>query len=152
MTIIKAKFGILVVWSHDILSSSQLTDWNVHATTPDMSRPQERVKHYFYATLKVFKESFKETNKESMVHTISTKTKKIKKQTNNLNCKHGQTWQNYTPFYILHRANQQLMMHFEFGNKWSSSCVCLFLFRLMSSWVECTGQSKVRIHRLTDDG
>ena len=24
-------------------------------------------------------------------------------------------------------------MHFEFGNKWSSSCVCLFLFRLMSS-------------------
>ena len=23
-------------------------------------------------------------------------------------------------------------MHFEFGNKWSSSCVCLFLFRLMS--------------------
>ena len=31
------------------------------------------------------------------------------------------------------RANQQLMMHFEFGNKWSSSCVCLFLFRLMSS-------------------
>ena len=31
------------------------------------------------------------------------------------------------------RANQQLTMHFEFGNKWSSSCVCLFLFRLMSS-------------------